>query len=131
MSKRVALIDDDRFYVSSLVSFLEDEGINVKLINRVDEAFEHLAKDHSKYDKIIVDIMMQVHGDFDVEETEDGMTTGLALIKRLLEIEPSLTQKFLIVSITSNNRIKNMATELGITTLSKQDARPDILLEAL
>lgn len=129
----IAWIDDDRFFISNLVKHVEESGIKVTTFDRVDKAYERIKLGWNDFDKILVDIMIQVSGDFDPDKCLYGRRTGVELIRRMIQDKSDLEarRKFLVVTITSDPDVIRFLNERGIRFLQKQLSPPEEIVSQL
>ena len=89
----VLLIEDDRFLIEDLKTFIEFEGHTCHAFPGPDEVIENI--DHlSKYDVIVLDIMM-ARGKY-LQDENSGLETGELLYKRIRSKYPDM--RVLIIS---------------------------------
>ena len=83
-SIRAIYVDDEADYghFKSKLELLEDEGVAAVGVASVDEARKMLLAAPTAYDVIILDILMPT-GSYSLNETNDGTTTGLCLLRQL------------------------------------------------
>lgn len=89
---RVLFIDDesDTERFQSKVEWLRDEGIHVESIGVVEEVLPFLQSNAQSIEAIILDILMPPHDYYSLEETNDGTTTGLRLLKDIHSKYPDI-----------------------------------------
>ena len=89
----VLLIEDDRFLIEDLKTFIEFEGHTCDAFPEPDEVIENLEA-LAKYDVIVLDIMM-ARGRY-LQEEESDLETGELLYQRIREKYPDI--RVLIIS---------------------------------
>jgi predicted nucleotide-binding protein len=85
MKIETLFIDDDIFSIQSVIHDLSDKGFNVTICKGADAAMS-CAKNR-KFDLIISDIMMEP-ASFNFIETAGGFKTGLAICRKIREMQP-------------------------------------------
>lgn len=114
MSK-VLLIEDDRFLIEDLKTFIEFEGHSCTVYFGPDQVIENL-KELQQFDVIILDIMMS-RGKY-LQEEDPDFETGELLYQRIREELPE--QKILIISAKNFNEMQiNFSTERNVDTITK------------
>lgn len=114
MSK-VLLIEDDRFLIEDLKTFIEFEGHSCTVYTGPDQVIENL-KELQQFDVIILDIMMS-RGKY-LQEEDPDFETGELLYQRIREELPE--QKILIISAKNFNEMQiNFSTERNVDTITK------------
>jgi len=83
---KVLFIDDDPYISSLYVQMLKAQGLRVHYIKDVDEAI-YLAS-RTRFDAVIIDIMMPHGSYFDEMETAAGFKTGIALGIEITDMQP-------------------------------------------
>ena len=117
MNYSILWIDDSPYGIEQSVGFLEQYGYNIKIASSVDSAIK-LAK--NGYDIFIVDVVMPNSSMILKEnETNNGMTTGVALSKQLLQDNPS--RKILGCSILNSDSIKRWFKKYCCGYINKND----------
>jgi CheY-like chemotaxis protein len=95
--KRILLIDDEAvpglsepegIYMWYYSEALRRAGYELEEVNATDEAIRRLSDPTSKFDLIILDIMMPPGTAFGPEETESGLRTGVLLADKLKDLRP-------------------------------------------
>ena len=98
----VMWIDDDPYNLESSKELLELYGMDIQFFTNYETALERLGESDSKYDIIIMDIMMPPQNFFNVEETDDGRRTGILLIS---EIRKIYSGPILLYSVLRNTKL--------------------------
>lgn len=86
MKELILLIDDDRLPMKFYVRALEDRGFAVKLCLEPNSALDFALKEGDNIDVIILDIMLPP-GKYGIEETNEGLKTGVFLLDDLRKKE--------------------------------------------
>ena len=114
MSK-VLLIEDDRFLIEDLQTFIEFEGHSCTIYSGADEVIEQIDR-LSGFDVIILDIMMP-RGKYLQEENLD-LKTGEILFQRIRAKYPDT--RVLIISAKNFGEMHiDFAAEDNVSTISK------------
>lgn len=93
MGKQVLLVDDDRLPMRFYVRALEKSGFNVKHCLEPDSALsfvEDCKTGQQTIDVVILDIMMPPGKTYSSKDTNQGLTTGVLLLKRIKELLPNV-----------------------------------------
>ncbi len=87
MKHRIVLIDDDHGPMAYFVAALKMKDVEVQQIDSVDEVFTWLDNlPAEKPQLFIVDMMMPPGTHFTLAETDDGLRTGVFVVRRLREV---------------------------------------------
>ena len=114
MSK-VLLIEDDRFLIDDLKTFIEFEGHSCTIYTGPDQVIENL-KELQQFDVIILDIMMS-RGSY-LQDEDPDFETGELLYLRIRKQLPDL--RILIISAKNFTEMKiNFSGERNVETVSK------------
>jgi CheY-like chemotaxis protein len=114
MSK-VLLIEDDRFLIDDLKTFIEFEGHSCTIYSGPDEVIENL-KELQQFDVIILDIMMS-RGSY-LQDEDPDFETGELLYLRIRKELPDL--RILIISAKNFTEMQiNFSRERNVETVSK------------
>lgn len=111
----VLLIEDDRFLIEDLKTFIEFEGHTCHAFFGPDEVIENL--EHlSKYDVIVLDIMM-ARGKY-LQDEESKLETGELLYQRIRAKYPDI--RILIISAKNFDEMHiDFAKEENVATIAK------------
>ena len=111
----VLLIEDDRFLIDDLKTFIEYEGHSCTVYTGPDEVIDNIDS-LQQYDAIILDIMMS-RGSY-LQETDLNFETGELLYLKIREVYPHV--KLLIISAKNFMDMQiDFASELHVETISK------------
>ena len=110
-AKTILFIDDDVKRITSHVEMLELEGYKVEMEQSVKQGLQKFTDNPTKYDLIILDIMMPVD-DFKREDTKYGRETGILLIHKIRDISEKIP--IIILSVLEGHRIMDKAKGLGV-----------------
>jgi CheY-like chemotaxis protein len=114
MSK-VLLIEDDRFLIDDLKTFIEFEGHSCTIYSGPDQVIENL-KELQQFDVIILDIMMS-RGSY-LQDEDPDFETGELLYLRIRKELPDL--RILIISAKNFTEMQiNFSRERNVETVSK------------
>lgn len=125
---RVLWVDDDRLFISPFVDDLEDHGVSVTRVFRIDEAYETILESHLDFDAIIIDIMMRVRDGFNVPKAAAGTRTGIVLLERVLGTNERLKSKLMVVTVVNEPDVLSFAEGFGIKVLPKQTATSEEII---
>jgi ActR/RegA family two-component response regulator len=78
---RLLWIDDDRYQTETLREIMEMLGYNIDFFTDYEKGVHELKTNPSRYEAIILDVMMPAGSLFSPEESQDGRITGLLLYK--------------------------------------------------
>ncbi|MDK1025049.1 MAG: response regulator [Gammaproteobacteria bacterium] len=111
----VLLIEDDRFLIEDLKTFIEFEGHTCHTFFGPDEVIENL--EHlSKYDVIVLDIMM-ARGKY-LQDEESNLETGELLYQRIRAKYPDM--RVLIISAKNFDEMHiDFTKEKNVATIAK------------
>src|SRR6187455_1928979 len=87
MHERILLCDDDAITTASMGAALRDAGYLVSEATTVDQCLSVAARE--RHDLALIDVMMPP-GSFEWQETKGGYASGIALARRLRQIQPDL-----------------------------------------
>ena len=87
MRKRILLCDDDTLTTASMGAALRDAGYVVSETTTVDQCVS--LAETERHDLALIDVMMPP-GSFEWRETKGGYASGIALARRLRQIQPDL-----------------------------------------
>lgn len=111
----VLLIEDDRFLIDDLKTFIEFEGHVCTIYTGPDQVIENLNQ-LQQFDVIILDIMMR-RGKY-LQEEDPDFETGELLYQRIREKLPD--QKMLIISAKNFSEMRiDFAKERNVDTIIK------------
>lgn len=114
MSK-ILLIEDDRFLIDDLKTFIEYEGHTCTIYTGPDEVIDNLDS-LNQFDAIILDIMMS-RGSY-LQEEDLNLETGELLYQKIRERYPDL--KVLIISAKNFDDMQiDFASEENVEIISK------------
>lgn len=126
-TKHILLIDDEEMPANYYVQAFEMEGVKVSRAKSTDEALD-LAQKDGPFDMIIIDIMMPPGERLANLDTQDGLTSGIALYEMLAAICPNVPAIFLS-NVRNQNILDQAARETKLTVLSKFDYHPFKLVD--
>jgi CheY-like chemotaxis protein len=87
MHERILLCDDDAITTASMGAALRDAGYLVSEATTVDQCLSVAASE--RHDLALIDVMMPP-GSLEWQETKGGYASGIALARRLRQIQPDL-----------------------------------------
>ena len=129
----IAIIDDDHLQMRYYIRALEDAGYNVFLFRSPASCKTALLKGIA-FDLFLCDLMMPPRGSYNLEDTEDGLITGLLFAEELRKTE-SDSPIFLFTNLNEQtvvSRVAQRAKKLtNIFLLSKALFTPDRMCEAI
>jgi CheY-like chemotaxis protein len=113
--KKVLLIEDDRFLIDDLRTFIEFEGYGCEVYTGPDEVLDNL-NGLAEFDVVILDIMMS-RGSY-LQEEDPTFETGELLYLRIREKYPEL--QIIIISAKNFADMQiNFSLEDNVATISK------------
>jgi CheY-like chemotaxis protein len=111
----VLIIEDDRFLIEDLRTFIEFEGHTCQAYTGPDEVIEHLDL-LGKYDVIILDIMM-ARGKY-LQDDDPALETGELLYQRIRQRYPDI--KVVIISAKNFDEMHiDFASEKNVSSIVK------------
>ena len=111
----VLLVEDDRFLIDDLKTFIEYEGHTCSVFTGPDEVIDNLDT-LNQFDAIILDIMMSRGSHLQDEDL--NFETGELLYQRIREKYPNLQVIIISAKNFSDMRI-DFASESNVDTISK------------
>ena len=118
---KVLIVEDDLFYAQFVSEFLRDNNIETTIAQSAQEA---LAIEIQDYAGAVIDVMLpndpQASG-ITTEECRGGFTTGVAVVRRLLQKNSALRILFLSSGVVSDEAEK-WAGEHSIPFVRKSDS---------
>jgi len=115
MEKKILFIDDEPYFVRSLIEALEDEGYKVDQAVNGTQAIEEL--EESVPDVIILDIIMLTGGR--ISDTHGGMRTGLR-VHEIIRDKMGLKVPIIFVTVVedpnAHRAIRQLERRHGIET---------------
>lgn len=137
---KIMLVDDelspkkngpDGSYMWYYTEAMRDSGFEVTQVVGPDSALQKLSSKSSKFDLIIVDIMMPPGEAYENENTLDGLRTGIFLAKTIQEKYPELPILVLtnVLNPYALNKMKEMESVKKV--LVKPNCTPFELVEEI
>lgn len=117
--KKIVWVDDDinTGVMRAILDEFRDNGVEVETIDNPDKFLEIL--DRSDYDCLVMDVLMPVGQKMSTDETENGLATGIALLKRFLEKQRKIP--VVICTIRNDDVVRLFARDHKIPHVTKQD----------
>jgi CheY-like chemotaxis protein len=112
VNERILLIDDDLAPIHYYLRALREAGHPVEHKRGPDEAIEYLDKKADQVDLIILDVMMPGGKAFADEKTDEGMTIGLFLLKKIRAKRPNLPI-LILTNLNTPELNADVLTQLG------------------
>jgi CheY-like chemotaxis protein len=109
VNERILLIDDDLAPMHYYLRALGEAGYTVEHTRNASEALEFLNTKAHEVHLIILDVMMPGGKTFAGEKTDEGMTTGLLLLKKIKTKWPMLP-----VLILTNLNTPELGTDITL-----------------
>ena len=106
MNNRVLFIDDEPYYVRSLIDSLIDEGYEVIVADSIREAIQQLKK--ATPDLIILDSIMPQE---ELERTHDGLRTGVRLLE-IIRDDMRIRTPMLFVTVVDSQEMEDRIREI-------------------
>ena len=129
----IAIIDDDHIQTRYYINALEETGYNVYHFLSPASCKTALIKG-TLFDLYLCDLMMPPRGAYRIEETEDGLITGLLLAEELRENDWE-TPIFLFTNLniqTAVSRVSHRIEKLNnVFLLPKAEYTPERICEAI
>ena len=128
MEKLVLLVDDNRLPMQYYVKALQQKGFTVKQCYKPDSALEFVEERASDFISIILDIMMPPGKIYKDKDTNEGLITGMLLLKTLREKLASIP--IIILTNVKNPRMPDEFREDPLVcVMQKKDCPPFELVE--
>jgi CheY-like chemotaxis protein len=96
----IIFIDDEPRYITAYVQAFELTGFKVLIISDIDRAWEVISSQTDEVDAIMLDVMMPPGRLLNMEDTMEGLRTGLAFLDRL----KNLDERIPVVILTNANK---------------------------
>lgn len=129
----IAIIDDEPLQTGYYVSALEEVGYKVDQFRSPASCKTAIVKGAS-FDLILCDLMMPSRGTYSVEDTEDGLITGLLFTEDLRASLPE-TPIFLFTNLNVHAILSRISQRVGrlanVFLLPKASFTPDRMSEAV
>lgn len=101
---KVLIIDDEIRRMRATFELLQADGFQVEQIDSPSRAWQRLKANPNAWDVILLDIMMPTDGEFDTEETDLGLRTGIILLEKIQTLSHFSTP---IIVLTANEEFKD------------------------
>lgn len=128
MEKLVLLIDDDKLPMQFYIKALEQKGYKVKHCLEPDTALDFVRKKGSQIAAIILDIMLPPGKTYKNVDTNEGLRTGLFLLRDLRMCCPDVP-----IAVLTNVKNPETLSEFGgeslVTVVQKMKCPPFELAE--
>lgn len=128
VEKLVLLIDDDNLPMNYYVKALEHEGFRVNHCFNPDSALDFAREETSTIDAIILDIMMPPGQRYRSENTNEGLRTGVLLLKDLRNYCPDVAV-VVLTNITKLSTLNEFKGQHSVEVVQKMDCTPFRLVE--
>ena len=128
MKKLVLLIDDDRLPMKYYVMAFQQEGFKVKQCLEPDSALDYVQKKGSEIDAIILDIMMPPGETYKNEDTNEGLITGVFLLKGLRKCCPAVPV-VVLTNVKNPDTLNEFKDEDLVKVVQKMECPPFELVE--
>jgi len=129
----IAIIDDDPLQMGYYIRALEDAGYKVHHFRSPASCKTALLKG-ALFDLFLCDLMMPPRGSYKIEDSEDGLITGLLFTEELRERD-SDTPIFLFTNLNIQTVVSRVAQRLenlvNVFLLPKAQFTPDRMCEAI
>jgi len=97
---QILWVEDEIYYTRSLILLIEDmSGYKVLIAETCREAIEHIKNPSGKISAVVLDVMMDPGDTLNLTETHAGYRTGLALARRIRELEHEMP----ILAVTASS----------------------------
>ena len=129
--KTVLYIDDeaDSEKMVSKFEIMNDEGIDVIRVIRVEDALPVLAREIHRIDLIVLDLIMPPEETYTLEETNGGTTTGISLLKDIRSKYKRIP--IIIVSIKRRGRIEHIISMYAVSEYLEKPISANDLVKAI
>lgn len=96
----ILFIDDEPEYISAFAQAFELTDFEVSTITNLDEAWEYLKENKDEVDAIILDVMMPPGKLLNLEETANGLRSGIIFLEYLKELDEGIP----VIILTNANK---------------------------
>jgi CheY-like chemotaxis protein len=115
--KKILWLDNDKAYTIFGVSFLEEKGYSVTVVETPMEAEQYLEK--VTYDLIIIDVMVptktaQEEEEYRPDETERGYKTGLVFYRKHRKLFSEKRTRALVLTVRLDKTIQEEFSRAGL-----------------
>ncbi len=114
---RVIWIEDEPVQVSAYAEALRFHGHEVEIVQELEEFEKRIQS--GKFDIALLDVMLP-SGIFDIEQSRNGLDTGLLVARRLSQLIPEMA----FILLTNRSDAAQLAKEYGLKVLRKIDISP-------
>lgn len=130
MKPLIVYVDDEPRLIDSYIRELQFD-YEVKHFSDVDKLFEFLAKKNNNVQLLILDVMMPPGNQLTLEQTQDGLKTGLVLYEKIRKDNRELPI-IIFTNITKdeqNEIVKKIDQDKKARFLQKEDYLPFELVD--
>ena len=120
-ARKILWIDDDSELLRNQCNYLREDGCDVEMVDDVDTAREKLRQQHNTYVGVILDVMMSPGRDMPEAVEDAGLTTGLHLLKRLLNENLVRPPQIFLFTHRVDAKAANAAATMNVGYYQKQD----------
>ena len=117
---KVLYVDDEAEMLAMQTTFdiMSREGIEVISLSRIDEVLPWLEGNRSGLDGIVLDVLMPPLEMYSLDETDQGVSTGVRLLRDIREKWPTIP--VVIVSVRDKGRLSHLVRKYDVAAcLSK------------
>lgn len=125
MKKQILFIEDDKFLLEQLQMAMED--FEIIPASSASMGLEMLEK--TRYDAVLLDIMMPPPKDMDAELVGYGRTTGVEICRRIRYLNPDLP--IVVLSVVRDAGILDRIHKAGADDIINKPALPSKISETL
>ena len=128
MERLVLLVDDDKLPMKFYVKALQQKGFKVKQCLEPDSTLGFVEKKASQIDAIILDIMMPSGEVYKHEDTNEGLKTGVFLLKDIRRYCPS-TPIVVLTNVKNPNTLNEFKGKPLLRVVQKMEYPPFELVD--
>ncbi|HEX9943129.1 MAG TPA: response regulator [Thermoanaerobaculia bacterium] len=119
----ILFVDDDDKRMESIIDELSLSGLDVRFYSDVDEAVTFFETHSEEVKLLILDIMMPHGSNFNAEETELGLRTGVRFFKKIREARYDLPV-IIFTNVSDQDVSERFGKENRCAFLQKRDFLP-------
>ena len=123
MEKLILLIDDDRLPMQFYVKALQLKSFKVKQCFEPDSTLDFVGKKASQINAIILDIMLPPGKTYEHEDTNEGLRTGVFLLKDIRKYCPN-TPVVVLTNVKNPETLSEFREKSLVEVVQKKDCPP-------
>ena len=124
----ILFVDDEKRWITSYIDELKASGFKVHYEATIDSAIKFFDAHHERISLLILDIMMPPGEAFTLEETENGLRSGVLFYDVIRKKKPALPV-ILLTNISDDEVKKRFDQEENCLFLRKPECFPYELVE--